>query len=821
MKKLLLIAFLMLALVITAVACTETPDEPDTSADDVTTVESPTEAPDEPDTPAPDTDEPETPAPDTDEPETPAPDTNEPETPAPETDEPETPEPETADPADPVWIIDADGLAAMTNANAATVEKNEAGYASFTATAGDPWFLVTGNIGEMPEYLVMRYRTNTTQQGEFFIGNGTGPVGGESFLFNYNANSEWNLLIFHLPTVASYMATPTVGYIRFDFYTAGPEEGAFLDVEYIAFFNTAEYAQAYDFEMHKAPMWDADKSVVAHQSFDQFFYGDGSQDDAAGADSPLNLYHAANKPDWDKVADMVGSEYTCLTYWGWIATKSETIGQFGYQVGMNAPIFDDAWTHTTEQGVLEAAAAMGGVTGSRMKIRIDTADFDGETLVRVLYKDADGNVVCLNEVTVIAPVKAKDITNTFTSDFASQTVDTPINSTDLAGAFTPMLNLGDYKTLANGYKLDGISELFADVNGKYALTVNFAEGRNGNYYAFARGVHAVETNATEGVNFTIKNFYETDGTASDMGGAGIYARIEGTDLKIMIKTYDAESNIRIKNVYYTLPCTGTTLTLADDSETVYILVDGVTYATVTMSGETEYDGFANVSPATTFAKTAVVTLIDGTTETLTDTLIDSTCDTQTGLVVRSGSFVFDVLNLTAFSAVENPGFGTDEPEEPQNVVIDIASVEGYKASNNYGYDCPIIDIGYNEVYLLGNFDLNQYSQIIIEYSYDGDSPNVTDRTPEQCWTDAGHAPIIGFTALDKCFGYADVTNQDAIDNGIYTEIPYTTGNWAAATRTATIEIPENIGYNGPCYLSAYNPWGRTIAVVSITLVPRA
>ena len=102
-------------------------------------------------------------------------------------------------------------------------------------------------------------------------------------------------------------------------------------------------------------------------------------------------------------------------------------------------------------------------------------------------------------------------------------------------------------------------------------------------------------------------------------------------------------------------------------------------------------------------------------------------------------------------------------------MIDIASVEGYKESNNYGYDCP----------------------------------------------------IIGFTALDKCFGYANVTNQDAIDNGIYTEIPYTTGNWAAATRTATIEIPANIGYNGPCYLSAYNPWGRTIAVASITLVPRA
>jgi hypothetical protein len=43
-KKLLLIALLMLALMITAVACHPTTDEPDTSADNVTTAETPTEA---------------------------------------------------------------------------------------------------------------------------------------------------------------------------------------------------------------------------------------------------------------------------------------------------------------------------------------------------------------------------------------------------------------------------------------------------------------------------------------------------------------------------------------------------------------------------------------------------------------------------------------------------------------------------------------------------------------------------------------------------------------------------------------------------------
>ncbi len=176
-----------------------------------------------------------------------------------------------------------------------------------------------------------------------------------------------------------------------------------------------------------------------------------------------------------------------------------------------------------------------------------------------------------------------------------------------------------------------------------------------------------------------------------------------------------------------------------------------------------------------------------------------------------------------FSEVTFVGLTEDPNYQPEdnNVVIDLSTIEGYKDTNQFGYDCPIIDIGYDQVYLVGEFDLNNYSQIIIEYSYDGDTPNVTDRTPEQCWTDCGRYPIIGFTALNKCFGYANVVNQDAIELGIYTEMTYTPGNWAAATRTAVIDIPVGIGYSGPCYLSALNPWGRGIAVVSITLVPRA
>ncbi len=174
-----------------------------------------------------------------------------------------------------------------------------------------------------------------------------------------------------------------------------------------------------------------------------------------------------------------------------------------------------------------------------------------------------------------------------------------------------------------------------------------------------------------------------------------------------------------------------------------------------------------------------------------------------------------------FSEVTFVGLTEDPNYNPEdnNVVIDLSTIEGYMDTNNYGYEGPVLNIGYDKIFLVGEFDLNNYSQIIIEYSYDGDT--VTDRTPEECFTQCDRTPIIGFTALNKCFGYANVTNQDAIDNGIHTEMVYTPGSWAAATRTAVIEIPVGIGYSGPCYLSAYNPWGREIAVASITLVPRA
>ena len=342
MKKLLLIATLMLALVFTAVACTGGEEPADTTVADDTTVETPTEAPTaEPEDPTEPEETTEAPEETTAEP---APETD-PET-EPETD-PET-EPETADPADPVWMMDAEALAAMTTANAATVEKTEDGFASFTATGGDPWFLLCGNIGEMPEYMVMRYRTNTAQSGEFFIGNGAGPEGGKSFVFNYENDGEWNLLIFHLPTVAPYMTERTVGHIRYDFYTGGPDEG-FLEVAYLAFFNTAEYALAYDFEQYPPFSQITDAGMKGH-SFDTFYVNGEMYFPDGGADAKLDEIN-------NTLTFASAAELENITLRGWIGFD-QAIDSFGYYVDNYEFVYGEFKT-ATEDGVLAAGAAEG------------------------------------------------------------------------------------------------------------------------------------------------------------------------------------------------------------------------------------------------------------------------------------------------------------------------------------------------------------------------------------------------------------------------------------------------------------------------------
>ncbi len=976
MKKLLILAALLLALVVTVVACKggETPEvttgpdvdvtEPATGALTEEPTEEPTVEPDvptgEPDVP---TQEPDVP---TQEPDVP---TQEPDVPTQEPDVP-TQEPDVppVDPDAPLHVVEPDFLAnyaAQTGnlvcvSDVASAEVKTEGSRTFirlTAGGGDPYIAFIDGQKNLPiaRYMVVSYRTNSTMDGQFFMGSGGGWTGqGDSFGQAWNEDGNWNLAIIDLDNVGiTSLENYILNYARCDFFAGAGNDGDYFDIEYIAFFNTPDAAQKYDFEMHKAPMW-GEAGFLANHSFDEL-------DKYAGETKIEGAFTPGQSSGWNGVIELSDFSVDTLRYWGWVAGTGG-LGQFGYQINGGSVIYNDAWTYPDP--ALEPYMPGGIDHFSRMQIWIPLAGLEGTNTIRTLYKNAEGQEACLAEFTVILPVT--NLQNKFESNVNDNADGTDLQASDLSQYFTIMYGASDPHKVEGGlYQYGGINELYAYVDGYYAYVIDMQEAAN-TAMAFVRGtkvVHSVdlpEMDVGAGL-YPINNYYETDGNGY-MGGAGIYAAIYNGKLNLMIKAFTPDGRTHIANKMYSVKVEGTELTIADNGETVYFLVDGKLVATIALSGETEYEKLCDIAEGVKFAQTAVVTLSDGTTDTIENTLVVSTHKSELGIAVRPATIKFSSIKVLGFNDVVIPDefyvpevkenialnkpvsadstendqnvpykmtdgdettrwgalpngvanvvvdlkavytlsgmdilfenaswnyeialstdgenytkiydgaphaakmvslegtvdaryikftrtqddgathywfsiyelyvYGTlkdgevdpnpDQPEAPKNVVIDLSTIEGHQTSNNFGYDCPILTIGYDKVFFVGDIDLNQYSQIIIEYSYDGDTV-VEGKPVEQNWTECGRTPIIGFTALNKSFGFANITNQDAIDNGIYTDLPYTPGTWAAASRTAVIEIPENIGYNGPCYLSAYNPWFREIAVSSITLVPR-
>ena len=677
-KKILILLALLMALTLVFVACKDDPVPPE----ETTVADQPTEEPtqgDEDPTEAPDTDD------QTHEPEETTDEPDESETPKPEdpTKEPDTPtqEPETQDPMEPVNVFDAEDIQTVTGSDPNNMTQDcltlEDGYIHVVPLGADPYWYPFASV-DGARYVAIRYRTDATgaDMQLYMSSTGTGPTDDTTMIRQpVVADGEWQLVIFDTQSLidAGKYDGKYVSYFRFDPLEAGYildengepykdesgqwarhslPEGCSIDVAYIAFFHSEEAAKMYDFEQYKAPIWTA-SGFVTHLSFDEL-------DKYAGETRVEGVFTPGQSSSWDHIITLNDFTVDTLQYYGWVSGTGN-LGQFGYQINGGSAIYNDEWTHEAD---MMAHAPAGSDHARRMQIWISLAGLEGENSIRVLYKNAEGAEACLSEFTVILPEKPKDITNTFASDITSVAAGTALNATDLSNYFTAMLNLGQYLSVDGAYVMDGISEIFADVNGKYALTVDFAAGSNGAYAAIVRGVHAV--NSTQG-EMKINNFYETDGAG--FGGAGIYACVINGNLKLTVKTFDPSITTCVKNVEYNLPCTGNKLTMADDGETVYVMVDGVVYATFAISGSVEYpaENISLVSPATTFAETVVVSLIDGTTETLTNTLVDSTCETQIALAVRGGSFNFSSVKVEGFSAVEIPEFEIVTPEDPEPV----------------------------------------------------------------------------------------------------------------------------------------------------------
>ncbi len=245
MKKILFACALCALLAATAVACggetTDPVDTSDTTPSEVTTVaspevtepvETPTEAPTEIPT--------------------------------------ETPTEEvTQDPMElckPTYLITPEDLqknASRTNNTnycqqimSATVIEN---YVTLTCSGSDPYVaaIKPGTRDAVTtKLLAIKYRTVDDSQGEVFIGSGSLWTGnGDNMSFSYIPDGEWHLVLVDLSSLAS-LGDHNARYLRFDFFTDGVA-GRSIDVQYMAFFETAEQAEMYDSLVSQKPKNDS------------------------------------------------------------------------------------------------------------------------------------------------------------------------------------------------------------------------------------------------------------------------------------------------------------------------------------------------------------------------------------------------------------------------------------------------------------------------------------------------------------------------------------------------------------------------------------
>lgn len=264
MKKIVLCALLLLALMLPVVACTaeQTPEETTQATTEAPTTEAPT-------TEEPTTEEPTTEAPTTEAPTTEEPTTEEPTTEAPTTEETT----EQAPAVQPTAFFTAEQLAALAAVNATGTKQDD--YVHYltgtTDTATNPSITLTAEGEGFSDIIAIKYRTNCGNYGSNYWGvlwlNGTGEFNGNRAdsdnWFYYFTDGTWDVLIMDMrrnklgaagtpdTDVTDGAAITTIVYDFFDYTGNGGKiataDGAeeYFDIAYIGFFNTKEEAAQY------------------------------------------------------------------------------------------------------------------------------------------------------------------------------------------------------------------------------------------------------------------------------------------------------------------------------------------------------------------------------------------------------------------------------------------------------------------------------------------------------------------------------------------------------------------------------------------------
>ena len=162
-------------------------------------------------------------------------------------------------PADPVVLVTPEDLLARYNegsvysasqvASAEVMTEGDRTFIRLTANGIDPYIsLITANSATpVPYYMAIAYRTNSSSRGQFYVGS-TGLWSGKGDAFKVTWSSgDWNYMIIDLNAAGlTSLDGTTLNYCRFDFVGSDHAEDDYFDIQFVGFFNSAEYAEAYN-----------------------------------------------------------------------------------------------------------------------------------------------------------------------------------------------------------------------------------------------------------------------------------------------------------------------------------------------------------------------------------------------------------------------------------------------------------------------------------------------------------------------------------------------------------------------------------------------
>ncbi len=145
----------------------------------------------------------------------------------------------------------------MSNVANFTYEFADEGYISITATGDDPsvWLPNPPVRCNQAAYAVIMQRTTSKKQGEFYANRSDGKQMGEAgtnVKFDQNSSGKWTKTIADCSIWTDADDSVTFTGFRYDPLQLNVTAGEHIDVQYVAFFETQEDAEKFDFDEYKA-----------------------------------------------------------------------------------------------------------------------------------------------------------------------------------------------------------------------------------------------------------------------------------------------------------------------------------------------------------------------------------------------------------------------------------------------------------------------------------------------------------------------------------------------------------------------------------------